>query len=293
LYHAARKIGTQAPSEKPLEPNEFEVQLKVWKELAISKQVLMQTATKALGLPAECSAQELEKALTETIAKGKNAAIEIKAAEEKAAAAISAMENKVKLSEKSKLEAIEARAAAEKDKEAADNKLIAGRAASAEDVKKAKAQMNDALKEMKRINKLLADSPENVVKKLKQLKKEKMEESNDRKRAEEVSRNLRKEKQKAEQKVDESKFSLEQAAELVVKYRELQKLANEQYDKLAETVKDKKELEMVPVFDEQILEAIEAAAPKADDKDAEEDQAKKDAKKETKKKATKKTAKKK
>ena len=76
-----------------MEQPEFEVQLKVWKELAISKQVLMQTATKALGLAADCSAQDLEKALEKTILHAQQAEAVIAIAENKAATAISAMEN--------------------------------------------------------------------------------------------------------------------------------------------------------------------------------------------------------
>ena len=42
---------------------DVEVQLQVWKDLAISKQILMGAATDALGLDAECSTEELKSAL--------------------------------------------------------------------------------------------------------------------------------------------------------------------------------------------------------------------------------------
>ena len=46
---------------------DVEIPLKVWKDLAISKQVLMGAATEALGLNAECSTEELSTALAEAI----------------------------------------------------------------------------------------------------------------------------------------------------------------------------------------------------------------------------------
>ena len=42
---------------------DVDIQLKVWKDLAISKQILMGAATDALGLDAECSTEELKEAL--------------------------------------------------------------------------------------------------------------------------------------------------------------------------------------------------------------------------------------
>ena len=42
-----------------------DLQLKVWKELAISKQILMRAATEALKLDPECTQEELKDALEE------------------------------------------------------------------------------------------------------------------------------------------------------------------------------------------------------------------------------------
>jgi len=46
-----------------MQPAQFELQLKVWKELAISKQVMMRTAAEALKLDPECTPEELKQAL--------------------------------------------------------------------------------------------------------------------------------------------------------------------------------------------------------------------------------------
>ena len=57
---------------------EFELQLKVWKELAVSKQILMRAATDALGLDPECSSEELKEALAAAVEKTRAAQTEAK-----------------------------------------------------------------------------------------------------------------------------------------------------------------------------------------------------------------------
>jgi len=222
----------------------------------------MQTATKALGLKTESSAQELEEALKKTINHAKNAEAELRDFEEKTKTNISVLEAKLTRSEKAvrvtqseKDEALSALQASE------ENRVVAN-TANAEEVKKLKSQFSDKQKEIKQITKSLADTPENVVKKMKILKKDKMDEANARKRAEEVSRTLRKDKQREEQKVEQSKAAIERANELAIKHRELDTFANEQYNQLAEKMEDKKSLQQVPFLNKDLLEAIEAAAPK-------------------------------
>ena len=56
---------------------DVDVQLKVWKDLAISKQILMGAATDALGLDAECSSDELKQALNRAIERARDADINI------------------------------------------------------------------------------------------------------------------------------------------------------------------------------------------------------------------------
>ena len=52
---------------------DVDIQLQVWKDLAISKQILMGAATDALGLDAECSTAELKLALNQAIKRAKDA----------------------------------------------------------------------------------------------------------------------------------------------------------------------------------------------------------------------------
>lgn len=257
----------QAVEEKQLEQPDLELQLKVWKELAISKQVLMQTATKALGLKEECSTEELEEALQTTLSRAKSAESELATEKEKAQSEIEALQQQLKDSEQAHSDEIAAKDEALNGRDAAEQRLAAGKSANADELKKIKAQLATKQKEIKQITKVLADTPENVVKKMKGLKKEKMDESNARKRAEEVSRGLRKDKQRVEQKLTESKAVVKQAAELVESFRELQKLANEQYNQLAENAEDKDALTVVPAIDEELLEAIEKAAEDKDSKE--------------------------
>ena len=56
---------------------DVDVQLQVWKDLAISKQILMGAATDALGLDSECTTDELKAALDQAIKRARDADIKI------------------------------------------------------------------------------------------------------------------------------------------------------------------------------------------------------------------------
>ena len=57
--------------------HDVDIQLQVWKDLAISKQILMGAATDALGLDSECSTDELKIALNKAIQRARDADIQI------------------------------------------------------------------------------------------------------------------------------------------------------------------------------------------------------------------------
>ncbi|WP_196140354.1 hypothetical protein [Aliikangiella sp. G2MR2-5] len=252
-----------------MERDDFELQLKVWKDLAISKQVLMQTAAKSLGLAAECTTEELESALNTTIQQVKGLEQELNEVRERSAAEIERLKNDVEQRDKDIKKLTAEKEEALSGKEAAENRAEVGRATNAEELKKMKAQVAEKDRELKKITKTLADTPENVVKKLKALKKEKMDEANLRKKAEENARKQRKEKQDKEQELKDTAALIEEAGKYAAEIRELHKLANEQFDQLAEGAEDKKSLTQVPALNEQLLEALEAkveGAEKADDK---------------------------
>ena len=56
---------------------ELELKIDVWKKLALSKQMLIKTATDSLGLDPECSMDEFKSKLDEAIAKGNSAEADI------------------------------------------------------------------------------------------------------------------------------------------------------------------------------------------------------------------------
>jgi len=278
---------------------ELELQLEVWKDLAISKQMLIGAAAEALKIKSDCSMDEIKEAFEKATKRATEADANITKAQDDATSAIAAMEIKVKESDIAHNKAMEASDKSHEERLAAEHRVNAGREANLDSLKKAKAEIADKDKALKQIKKILHDSPENVIKKLKNLKKEKMDESNLRKKAEEDARKQKKEKQKAEQDFKDLESSLEQSAKLVEQIRELKTFSEAQYDQLKELVEDKKTLEKTPVLDEELLEAVESLSSK-DDKKSDGGSSKekgtkdKDSKKSaTKKKAVKKKAKKK
>ena len=127
---------------------EFEVQLQVWKDLAISKQVLIGAATDALGLDPECDSDELKTALNKAIKRSMEADADIAEAREQARVAIEVMEKKVKDSEQATNDALEAKEKAEADVAAMEQQVAAGRAANADEVKKIKNQLAEEQKKL-------------------------------------------------------------------------------------------------------------------------------------------------
>ncbi|PHS18225.1 MAG: hypothetical protein COA86_08775 [Kangiella sp.] len=285
---------------------ELELQLEVWKDLAISKQMLIGAAAEALKIKSDCSMDEIKEAFEKATKRATEADANITKAQEDAASAIASMEIKVKESDIAHNKAMEASDKSHEERLVAEHRVNAGREANSDLLKKAKAEIADKDKALKQIKKILHDSPENVVKKLKNLKKEKMDESNLRKKAEEDARKQKKDKQKAEQDFKDLESSLEQSAKLVEQIRELKTFCETQYDQLKDLVEDKKTLEKTPVLDEDLLEAVESLSSKDDkksdggdkttkDKDSKNKESKnKDSKKSaTKKKAVKRKSKKK
>ena len=195
--------------------NDAELQLKVWKELAISKQVLMRAATDALKLDPNCSQEELKKALDIAIKRAIEADVDISRAQEQAKVAISLMEKKLADSNKAQdaTEAANAELLAAQEK--LKKQLIDDRNSSAKEVKKLQESIVEKDRALKAINTALSDTPENILKKLKTLKKQKIDESNARKQAEKSIVLLRKEKQELEQKIKEMQAEQEEAAEPV------------------------------------------------------------------------------
>ena len=249
-------------TENQVDQAEFELQLQVWKDLAISKQVLMGAATDALGLDPDCKTDELKTALDAAIKRSMEADANISEAQEQARVAVEVMEQKTKESERARSEAVTAKEEAEAALQAIEQQIVAARAANAEEIKKAKKQLADEQKKLKAINVELGDTPANVVKKLKALKKQKTDDANDRKRAEEATRAIRKEKQTLDQRIKNIESAIKDSAELVEKHRELHEASTTMH----ELLKDSDDRPELPMLNDKLLEGIEAAAKSLEDK---------------------------
>lgn len=238
---------------------DLELQLRVWKELAISKQMLMHAATDALKLDPDCSQEELKLALEAAIKRSIGADVDVSTAQEQANIAIAAVEKKLADSQKSLYVAEAAYAAALANQQKLQQQIIDGRSNTANEVNKLKERLVEKERALQAINTALSDTPENVVKKLKTLKKQKMDESDARKQAEENAATLRKDKSKLEQSVKELKAAQDNAVQLAARYRELHALCGTLHDQLESLVEDKNSLTAVPALDGALLEAIEKA----------------------------------
>ena len=237
---------------------DVDVQLKVWKDLAISKQILMGAAADALGLDAECSTDELKQALNQAIQRAREADIKIQETRSLADQQIAESRRAAEVAEQARAEAEEKAAAALAAREQADHQLAVGKADNAEALKKARADVADKQRELKAISKALADTPENVVRKLKTLKKQKMEEARLRGQAESKLQSVRKDKAKIEAELESGKALLEAAGKLVEQVRALQQTCT-QADATIKQLSDKKKDQIkIPDVDEAALEALEA-----------------------------------
>ncbi len=252
-----------------MDREELELQLEVWKDLAISKQMLIGAAADALGINSDCSMDEIKAAFESATKRATEADATVEKAQQDAQKAVAEMQAKVKASDIAHAKAMEEADKAHDAKQAADHRMNAGREANADALKKAKSEIVEKDKALKQIKKVLHDSPENVIKKLKVLKKEKMDESNLRKKAEEDARKQKKDRQKAEQDFKDLEDSLSQCATLVEQTRELKTFSEGQYDQLKELVEDKKTLDKVPSLDEDLLAAVEKLAGKENDEKTE------------------------
>ncbi len=236
-----------------------DIQLQVWKDLAISKQILMGAAADALGLDAECSTDELKTAMNKAILQAKNADITIIETREQTKKEISRMQVQVASSEQAMNDALELVAGAEAARKAAESKLLTGRAENAEALKKVRAEVTDKQNKLKAISKALADTPENIIKKLKTLKKQKMDEAKLRTQTESKLQSTRKEKTKLEGELENSKALMAQSAPLITQLKDLHAIAKKQRKKIKSLSDDKKDLTKIPELDGALLEKIEKA----------------------------------
>jgi len=234
-----------------------DLQLKVWKELAISKQILMRAATDALKLNPECTQEELKEALEGALKKVAKADTDLFNAKEEAKVAITALEKKVAASEERLTVALKAAADAQAAQEDAVQQVANQRAAAARELQKVKDQLTERDKALKAINTALADTPENLLRKMNTLKKQKQEEADSRRQVESALNTLRTEKRQQDEKTADV---LRNGATLASRYRDLRELSLKLHEQLQPLVADAKSLPEIPELDTELLEAIEQPA---------------------------------
>lgn len=253
---------------------DVDVQLKVWKDLAISKQILMGVATDALGLDAKCSAEELSTALTTCIKRSNDADASVTSMREKTDKELAEIKALLKVRVK-ELEEVKARLAETVEgKESAERRVEIGRSENLEALKKAKTEVAEEQQKLKAISKALADTPENVIKKLKVLKKQKVDEAKMRAQVETALQATRKDKLKLEQEVEEQKTKLEQVPPLVTQVRELYDLCKQANKKISALSEDSADILEIPELDEDLLKSLVKADDDADDNTEDESEAK-------------------
>ena len=234
-----------------------ELQLRVWKELAVSKQLLMRGATDALKLDPNCSQEELQVALESAIKRSIEADVDVGRAQEQAKIAIEVAEKKLRDSQKAQNIAEKAAAEALAKQEQLQQQNADERNNAANVTKKMRDDLAEKDRALKAINSALSDTPENVLKKMKTLKKQKMDESDARKQADKTVIGLRKDKQKLESTVKDMTATQESAVQLAELYRELHTLCGTLHEQLEPLVDDAASLAEVPALDSALLESIE------------------------------------
>ena len=234
-----------------------DLQLKVWKELAISKQMLMRAATDALKLDPECTQEELKQALEGALAKVAKADTDLFNAKEEATVAITALEKKLAASEHGLAIAQKAAAEAQAALEGAVQQMANQRDAAAMELQKVKDRLAERDKALKAINTALADTPANVLAKMNTLKKQKQEEADSRRQVESALNTLRTEKRQQDQRLADLTRN---GTTLVSRYRDLHALSLKLHEQLEPLVEDAKSLPEIPELDTKLLEAIEQPA---------------------------------
>ena len=110
--------------------------LDVWKEIAIAKQILIKTATDALGIDPECSDAEFKTALEIGIRQITDAESKVAIAAKENQTTLDAINQSLTSTEKARSELETAHAELLEEKQAVDSLLESTRKTSAEDLKK-------------------------------------------------------------------------------------------------------------------------------------------------------------
>jgi len=246
-----------------VEQADLELQLKVWKELAISKQMLMRSAAEALKLNPDCTQEELKAALEGVTARIAQAEAAVVETEKKTRLSLGMMEQKVTAGERalatSEASLAEVRAAYDNSTKS----MAIERTSLAQEIQKLKERVVERDKALKAINTALADTPENVLKKMNVLKKQKQEEADARRAVETSFAALRKEKQGQDKVLS---GLTENAAKLVAQHKDLHALASTLHEQLQPLLAGDAKAPAVPELDTKLIESIESPEAKPETK---------------------------
>lgn len=234
--------------------DQTDLDLKIWKELAITKQLLIKTATDVLGISSECSDEELKTALEENMAKVKEADERITSSRVENEAKLHELQQQLRTAEMARKLAEEENAELKSSLATTEAAMEASKESTAQEIQKLKLQVDEKSKALKKVNTILADTPENVAKKLKTLNKKKHDENAARKKAEDDARALRKKKGELEAELEALKAQEEKLKEGV---KALKTFSETQRKQLIEAVDDDTSVDELPELDEDVLNAIE------------------------------------
>jgi chromosome segregation ATPase len=231
------------------------IDVDVWKEIAISKQMLIRTATDALGLDPECSEEEFKAALEKGLKEIAAADTKVATAKAEIQSTIDELTEKLAATEKTLKTTNEELATANGEIEKLKGVIEADRKVSTSEIDKLKAQVDEKSKALKNVNTILGDTPQNMAKKIKALNKKKHEDTTAKKRIEDELKNVKKERTEKSKKADAKEA---QAKTILNGYKALQTYCDEQYDKLKELLADEKELITPPKLDEDVYADLES-----------------------------------
>ncbi|MCH2569706.1 MAG: hypothetical protein MKZ98_14270 [Pseudomonadales bacterium] len=139
--------------------DQSDLDLKIWKELAISKQLLIKTATDVLGISSECSDDELKTALEENMAKVKEADERITSARVDNEAKLHELQQQLRTAELARKQAEEENASLKSSLETTESAMNASKQSNAQELQKVKTQLDEKSKALKKVNTILADTP--------------------------------------------------------------------------------------------------------------------------------------
>ena len=190
------------------------------------------------------------------IQRARDADISIQETRSQAERQVAEYRQQAEVAEQARSEAEARVEAALKAQSQAERQLANGRADNAEALKKARADVTDKQNKLKAISKALADTPENVVRKLKTLKKQKLDESKLRGQAEAKLQSARKEKSRLEQQVESQTAELKTAAQWLEQLRQLHQVCT-QAEATIKQLSDKQADQIaVPDIDAAALDAL-------------------------------------